>query len=394
MASPRILVLGAWDDGPGYPRTRSLLQALAAAGHAPALWRLPPALPGRGRAEAVARPWRWPGLARRLLAARRRAPAAVAAALAEVRPDLVLVPYPGHLLVRAVRAAFAGPVVLDLFLPAYDTVVEDRRLFRPGSLPARALRALDRRACAAADLVLLDTPAHAARAAALVGLPAERFGWVPVGDPEAPPAPAPYAAPAPGSPLRVLFFGTGVPLHGLPVLVGAAARCGGAVRLLVIGGSRRERDAVARLACPHVELGPAFLPRPALQERIDRAHLVAGVFGTSAKTQRVVPFKVVHALAAGRPVLTGDTEAVRAWLQPGTDVLVAPVGDESALAACLAELARRPQPLPGLARAARAAYERCFAPAALAARLEAVLAGLLSPSPAPRISEEASACPR
>ena len=371
MSAPRILVFGAWDDGPGYPRTRAWLQGLDAAGQAPTLWRLPSPFAGQKRLDVVRCPWRWPGAACRLAAWRRRARAELTVALRVVRPDVVVLPYPGHALAPIVRQEFAGKIVLDLFLSAHDTVIDDRAWFRPNSWPARRLLALDRGACAAADVVLLDTPAHAAHVAALCGLDPQRVTWLPVGDPDAPAVALPVA-PA-SAPLHVLFFGTGVPLHGLLLLVEAAHACAGLVRLEVIGGSRAERAAIAAQASPHVQLGAAFVARRELTRAMARAHLVAGVFGASAKAQRVIPFKVVHAMAAGRAVLTGDTVAVRAWLRDGEDVLLAPTGDAEALAARLRAVAMAPERLASIGQAARATFVQRFSAAALARRWQELL---------------------
>ncbi|MEZ5963402.1 MAG: glycosyltransferase [Planctomycetota bacterium] len=377
----RVLVFGAWDDGVGYPRPRSLLRALNDTGHEVVAWRLPSTFAGQRRIDVVRRPWRWPAAAARVFAAGRRARTSFAAARAAVTPDVVVVPYPGHFMAPMVRSVFRGPIVLDLFLSAHDTAVEDRGYFGPRSLVARALAGIDRRACEAADLVLLDTPTHAQRVATTCGLPAGRVGWLPVGDPDAAAAAEPY--PELAAPLRLLFFGTGVPLHGLPVLVEAVERCGGSVHLDVIGGSPAERRAIAARPSSCVTLGPAFVDRVPLQRAIAAAHVVCGVFGRSGKTARVIPFKVMHALAAGRPVLTGDTPAVREWMQPGHDVLVAPTDDAAALADTLQGLVREADTLPAIARAARAAYERRFSPEALADQCRALLAPLLGAHHAP-----------
>src|SRR5262249_29154864 len=64
--------------------------------------------------------------------------------------------------------------------------VRARGYFAAGSPFARLLRRLDRKACEAADLVLLDTAPHALRLAELTGLPTARFGAVPLGDVAAP----------------------------------------------------------------------------------------------------------------------------------------------------------------------------------------------------------------
>ena len=77
--------------------------------------------------------------------------------------DVVVVCYPGHLDLPAARRAARGcPVVFNPLVSLRDTFVDDRRRFRPSSLPARALGLVDRSALGAADLVVADTRAQAA----------------------------------------------------------------------------------------------------------------------------------------------------------------------------------------------------------------------------------------
>ena len=76
--------------------------------------------------------------------------------------DALIVGYPGHLDLPAARFAARGkPVVFNPLVSLADTLVDDRARFRRGSLPARALTAVDRRALQAADLVVADTEANA-----------------------------------------------------------------------------------------------------------------------------------------------------------------------------------------------------------------------------------------
>src|SRR5207302_10630754 len=84
-------------------------------------------------------------------------------------------------LAAARRAARGRPVVFDALVSLHETLVDDRRRFRPGSLPARALFALDRAALRAADLVVADTEANAEFLAALAGLPRSRVAVCLVG---------------------------------------------------------------------------------------------------------------------------------------------------------------------------------------------------------------------
>lgn len=394
--APVILLAGCWDEGDGYPRVDTLRAALHACGLGVVERCVPAPFCGRRKQRLAAQPWRWPTLAAALPGLRRCLQRAVRAAVREHAPAAVLVPYPGHLVVRWVRDVFEGPVVLDLFLSAHDTVVVDRQRFRPRSVPARLLARLDRRACAAADLVLLDTAAHAEHVMGRVGLPAERFDWVPIADPAPPGRPTPLPERRSGEPLEVLFFGTGVPLHGLTHLV-EAVRSSDGVRLTLVGGSPADRSAAAQALGPRLRLGAPFEARGQLDQRLRDCHLVAGIFGAGAKAQLVVPYKVVQALAAGRPVLTGDTEAVRAVLQPGRDCVVCAPGDAAAIASELRRLARSPVRLAELAEAARSAYERAFGLQARAGRLAAALAGLgvaVPPQPSPAAAPEVMACGR
>ena len=376
-----VLFCGAWDEGPGYPRTTSLRLGLQAAGLTVRECRRPGL--GRGKQQLLRAPWRWPRTWAAQRRQRRNLLADLRTAMQEVQPNCIVVPYPGHALVEAVRDTVDVPVVLDLFLSAYDTVVEDRELVRPGSLLAWWLQRVDARACAAADLVLLDTPANAAYVQTLTGLPAERFGWLPVHDPEAPADALPWCD-GPKDLLRVLFFGTGVPLHGLGTLLDAV-RTVPSVQLTLVGGTAADRARATVELGPRLRLEPDFVDRTRLQELLAQSQLVVGVFGGSGKAQRVVPFKLVHALAAGRPVLTAATPAVLGWLDGCGAVFMAPAGDAGQLAARLQELAGAPAEVEAAGAVARAAYDRHFGTERLAARWRELLDRL----PASRIGDVA-----
>ena len=111
-----------------------------------------------------------------------------------------------------------------------------------------------------------------------------------------------------------------------------------------------------------------WVPYESLGAEVGRAAICLGVFGESAKAARVVPNKVWQAMAAGRPVVTADTPAVREVLEDGRTALLVPPGDADALAAALARLAgdaalrerlgAAPGRLPGARRRPRAVAAR------------------------------------
>jgi len=273
--------------------------------------------------------------------------------------DAVIVGYPGHLDLGAARRVARGrPVVFNALVSVSDTLVGDRGRFRARGLAGRALRAIDRRAFAAADLVVSDTAANAALfrslgarrvEVCLVGAEERLFrpGW------------------AGGGP--VLFVGKLIPLHGLETIL-AAARLAPEARFRVVGSGQLGRLLDDRP--PNVE-HVAWVDYERLPDELHRAGCALGVFGTSAKAARVIPNKVFQALACGTPVVTADTPAARELLRDGESALLVPPGDPRALADALARVT------PELGEGGLAAYRAHASEDVLGARWRALIESLL-----------------
>ncbi|MEX1183600.1 MAG: glycosyltransferase [Gemmatimonadota bacterium] len=256
------------------------------------------------------------------------------------RPDIVIVPYPGHFdvpLVAALCAIRRVPLMFDMFISLYDTIVSDRRLAHANSWTARLSRAMDRLACRLADTVLADTPEHAAYFAGLSGLPPARFRVLPVGTRENVFHPVPSIVPDPDV---MLFYGTFIPLQGVDTIVRAAKLLepdGVTVRIIGDGQEHgRTRQLAADLDISNVEW-TGMVPLDRLPLEIARAGICLGIFGTTGKADRVVPNKVYECLAAARPVVTGDTTAIRSAFAAG-ELMAVPPGDAAALALAIRRL--------------------------------------------------------
>ena len=247
------------------------------------------------------------------------------------RGDAILVGYPGHAdLLAARRAARGAPVVFNPLVSLWDTLVGDRGRFPSGSLAARALRVLDRRALRAADLVVADTQAHADFFTALAGLSPERVAVAFVGAEER--LFTPGWEPEPDAP--ALFVGKLIPLHGLETVL-EAARLAPDLRIRVVGTGQLE--GVLHRRPENVEWLP-WIPYEELPRALRRARCALGIFGIGAKAQRVIPNKAFQALASGTPLVTGDTPAARELLTDGDSALLVPPGDPAALAEALRRL--------------------------------------------------------
>ena len=370
--SRRVLFFGGYDVAAGYPRALSLRQGFEA--HGVEVYELrEDLLPTKeSRRRTVSRPWKWPGAAARLALGSAKLRRRLRATIREHEFDALIVPYPGWFSVRAARKIWDGPLVLDLFFSLADTICYDREIFPRAGIAESMLRRFDRRACSAADRVLLDTPSHASRVAQLTGLDLFQFAFVPIGDPT-----APCEAPSPpvleeDEKLRALYVGTGVPLHGVETILDACAMRSD-LELSFVGGSAEQRARVASLGKDRVALLSEWLDDADMRAAIDRQHVVFGIFGQSEKAKAVIPFKLVHGLAHSRVVITAETAAVQTLLVPGQDCLTTPAADSDALARVLGGLRDGPKLVEMTARCGRQRYESTFSPHAIGKSLLAIL---------------------
>lgn len=328
----RVGYFGTWERG--YPRNDQVISSLRDIGdevqeiHAP-VW----ASEHKFRLGPAALP--------RLIAAEGRL-----AARRVRNVDVLLVGYPGQFDLWAAKR-HGLPVAFNAMLSLHETFVEDRGRFDAGSVAAKALRSIDRRAFRAADLLIADTAANAAHMAALSGL--DRVAHVYVGAEER------LFQHTWGQPknFNVLFVGKLIPLHGLEVILEAAQLIPD-IRFTVVGSGQQE-ELLATLPgnVEHV----AWIDYQRLPLEYARAGCALGIFGPSAKAGRVIPNKAFQALAVGTPLITADTPAARELLTDGTDALLverAPV----ALAAAITRLAENPDFAARLGRAGRATFER------------------------------------
>lgn len=256
------------------------------------------------------------------------------------KPDILLIGYPGVL--DALIATFVGrvrkiPVVWDVFISLYDTIVEDRKMLRPRSIAARILRGLERAALRRVDLAFMDTQAHARRVELLFDLPPGSCGAVWVGTETE--HFASRSTPSPRSndaPMKVLFYGQFIPLHGISTILEAARLLQDTpVEWTLIGRGQEATKIRAMLqAYPLPKMRwVEWVDYDKLKSWIDEADLCLGIFGESEKAASVIPNKVFQIVAAGRPLITRDSPAIRELLLPNPGcVYLIPSGDPKALA--------------------------------------------------------------
>lgn len=299
----------------------------------------------------------------------------------------LVVGYPGQidmLVLGPLAKLMRKPVIFNPLVTLTDMIVEDRELVPGASFLGRCIHQLDRLALRLADRVIVDTAENRAYIIDGFGVPAEKIAEIPVGADSRvfEPDPNPMKNCSTSEPLRVLFYGKYIPLHGIETILRAARilqDLGAAVDFELVGDGQT-RVAIGQLAD---ELGLRNLrfvesvPYHELPNRIASADIVLGIFGETTKAGRVIPNKVFQAMAMGAAIITRHSPAVERVLRHGESALLVRAGSPDELADAILDL-RDERRRASLGRVARASYERLAGPDVLAEMAGKLVRQLLS----------------
>jgi glycosyltransferase involved in cell wall biosynthesis/SAM-dependent methyltransferase len=266
--------------------------------------------------------------------------------------DMVFVLYPAVLDILIIRpfALIRGvPVIWDVFISFYDTVVYDRKLVSRYSPAAWFLYAVEWAASRIATKIFLDTRAQAEYFEKLYRLKPHSVGRVMVGAeefffrdvPEGPPVFEKDGA------FTVFYYGQFIPLQGVDVIVEAVKileERGIRDVLTILVGEGQDREKIAgmieRLKLNSIRCYP-WKDHEELVHWIAAADLCLGIFGRSGKARRVIPTRVFQLMAMHKPLITIDTPAIRELFDLKGHIPffhLVPPGDAEALADKILEI--------------------------------------------------------
>lgn len=233
------------------------------------------------------------------------------------KPQAVLLPYFAYLDIL-VLWPFAKlrriPLILDAFIPLYDTLVHDRAMLSPRNPLAWLAWAWEWLALHAADMLIFDTRAHQDYFSKTFGLNPHKCGVVYVGvEPE---FFQPQSANVRNDSTRttVLFYGQFIPLHGIETIIEAAQLCDDDSIDWVIIGTGQEAPKIRQMLDQHPVKNLQWITWVNYEELnswIQKADICLGIFGKSEKANRVIPNKVFQILACGKPLITRESAAMR-----------------------------------------------------------------------------------
>ncbi len=251
------------------------------------------------------------------------------------------------------------PLIFDPLISAWDKKVFERKKYSESDIRARRLLNWERSLFSRADLVIADTELHAQFFVEKLGVERHKVSVIPVGAEEQLFTEQPFK-PIADRP-EILFYGSFIHLQGPEVIIEAARQVPQARWTMLGEGPLKEICQKKGDAHAHIHFED-WIPYETLPERIGKADILLGIFGSSQKPGRVIPNKAYQSLACGRPLITRQSAAYPTDLQQHSEsgLVFIPPGDPDALAAAAKNLVSQPEQLPAMGKSARLSYDRFF----------------------------------
>jgi len=262
--------------------------------------------------------------------------------------DISYLPYPAPLTLfwlSMLPKRWRPHCIADAYISLWDSTFRDRARGDTGGVVSRAVRFFEARALGAASLVLVDTEANRSQFMKDFGLAEHQVRSVPLAIDESKFLAQESFSLKQKKTERVLFVGTLVPLHGIEVVLAAAAKLskipgyefrlvgdgqqGGLVEKFIREGGAENFTWIRKW----VTLGD-------VASEIAAADICLGVFGGAGKASRVLPYKLYYALCAGRAMVTQSEYSLPKDLPPLAVELVS-VASVEEMATQLVESIRR-----------------------------------------------------
>lgn len=281
--------------------------------------------------------------------------------------DILVLGYPGQsdvFLARLLAWLYRKPLVWDVFMSIY-LIATERELDTRSPWGVRLLKWLERMAVRLPDSLIIDTAQYAHWFADTYQIDQRTISLVPTGADDRLFSPGSTKCHNSNSqsaeigdfanrPITILYYGTFIPNHGVQWIVEAAHLLRHESRLrFVMIGEGPEKAAAQRYCAEHQLTNISFcqwMSQRELCHHIARADLCLGVFGITPQSLMTVQNKIYECLASARPVLSGDSPAIRDVLVHGEHIYLCRRADSKALAESIQTLVHDSDTLNRLAK--------------------------------------------
>lgn len=262
--------------------------------------------------------------------------------------DAIIVGYIGQLdVILAEITTFLNPkpIIFNPLISLYSTLVEDRRIFKKGSIQAKLIFLIDKLSFKLANLIIADTNQQSKYIQQRFNIEPRKIKRIFVGADER------FFYPEEDKNVdtdkfKVLFYGKFTPLHGIEHIVKAAKilEKDSDMEFTIIGKGQLKRE-IVNLAQKLNLNNTTFIDWVSyeeLKDYINSSLVCLGIFSNTAKAKRVIPNKIFQILATKKPLITADTPAVRELLKNGLNSLLCKPASEKALADSIQFLKNNP----------------------------------------------------
>jgi glycosyltransferase involved in cell wall biosynthesis len=241
--------------------------------------------------------------------------------------DILMVGYPGQFdvfLAKIIAILRGKPLVWDVFMSIY-LIAKERGLEEEHKFAVSMIRWIEARALRLPDLLIQDTQEYVSWLQKEYGISNENFRLVPTGADDRMFNPSREADQTNGKPCRVLYYGSFIPNHGVMKITEAAEllKSNADVVFLFIGDGPQKPDVedyIRDHRLTNINL-LGWVSQEELIQHIEQADICLGAFGNTPQSLMTVQNKIFECLAMGKPVITGDSPAVRNLLPAGSVVL-------------------------------------------------------------------------
>ena len=239
-----------------------------------------------------------------------------------------------------ISRVYKKPLIFDPFISLYDSNVKDRKRVKANSLAALKCFYWDKISLKLADLIIADTYQHLRYFKEKFGVSEEQIRVLYVGSDDAIFHSEKIRAKN-SEDFTIFFYGSFVPLHGIEYIVKAAYLLKKENVHFEILGNGQTYQEIRELENKLQPSNITFIPPVPVEELpyyLNKSDISLGIFGHTAKTQRVIPTKVYNSMAMRKPVITGDTPAIREVFLDRKNILLCKCANEESLAETILEL--------------------------------------------------------
>ena len=275
--------------------------------------------------------------------------------------DLIVVGFYGQLLFPFVRLLTWKPILYDVYISTFDTMVYDRGVAKSTSLKAKLYWLFDWFSMKCSHAIILETQDHIEDYAKKFKISIERFRhlFLTVDESVIHPVESNRSEPE----FLVHFHGEYAPFHGVRIILEAAHLLRDKhVQFQIIGKGitwKADRDFAEKAQLNNVRFID-WVPYEQLAKTMAKADCSLGFFGKNPRTARVLTNKVVETLAVGKPLITVENQPVQELVIHEESALLVPAGDAAALANAILKLKSDPKLKNKLAENGHRAYlEKC-----------------------------------